>query len=170
MFDVSKLIPSNLEKLPRNSMVSFLDTTPNELTMNLEVLGIGVTDYGIAYNPQVDQEKWIIEDNARNIHRSNQKQGSVSQTAYQGDPVFAFVEAGRDQLNYKTHIVDVDIWKGNNGTYPAKKTDGMIAITQFYNEDSVVEYDLYYNGDVVEGTVTFDATTGKPTFTPTASL
>ena len=170
MFDVSKLIPNDIEKLDRDSMVTFLDTTPSALTMNLEILGIGVTDYGIAYNPQVEQEKWIIEKNARNIHESNQKQGSVSQTAYKGDPVFAFVEAGRDVLNYKTHIVDVDIWKGNNGSYPAKKTDGIIAITQFYNEDSVVEYDLYYNGDAVEGTVTFDADTGKPTFVPTASL
>lgn len=170
MFDVSKLIPNNIEKLDRDAMVTFLDTTPSALTMNLEILGIGVTDYGISYNPQVDQEKWIIEHNSRNIHRSNQKQGSVPQTAYKGDPIFEFVEQGRDQLNYKTHIVDVDIWKGNNGSYPATVTDGIIAITQFMNEDAVVEYDLYYNGDPIEGTVTFDATTGKPTFTPTASL
>lgn len=49
-------------------------------------------------------------------------------------------------------------------------TDGIIAITQFANEDAVVEYDLYYDGDAIEGTVTFDSSTGKPTFTPTASL
>lgn len=167
---ISKLIPDDIEKLDRNTVLSFLDVTPSATTMDLEVLGIGVTDYGISYNPQVDQEKWIIEKNSRNIHKSNQKQGNVSQTAYKGDPVFEFVAAGRDVLNYKTHIVDVDFWNGNNGSYPAKMTDGLISITQFMNEDAVVEYDLYYNGDPVEGTVAFDSTTGKPTFTPTVSL
>ena len=169
--DVSKLIPEDIEKLDRdNSLMTFLDVTPDALTMDLEVLGIGITDYGIAYNPQVEQEKWIIEKNARNVHESNQKQGSVSQTAYKGDPIFEFVANGRDKLNYKTHIVDVDIFAGEGGVYPAKMTDGLIAITQFMNENAVVEYDLYYDGDAVEGTVTFDASTGKAVFTPTASL
>ena len=169
--DMSKLIPDDIEKLDRdNSLVSFLDVTPTAQTMQLEVLGIGITDYGISYNPQVEQEKWIIEKNARNVHESNQKQGSVSQTAYKGDPVFEFVANGRDKLNYKTHIVDVDIFAGENGVYPAKMTDGIIAITQFMNENAVVEYDLYYDGDAVEGTVTFDSTTGKAEFTATSSL
>lgn len=169
--DMSKLIPDDIEKLDRdNTLVSFLDVTPTASTMQLEVLGIGVTDYGISYNPQVEQEKWIIEKNARNVHESNQKQGSVSQTAYKGDPVFEFVANGRDKLNYKTHIVDVDIFAGENGVYPAKMTDGIITITQFMNENAVVEYDLYYDGDAVEGSVTFDATTGKAVFTRTASL
>ncbi len=169
--DMSKLIPDDIEKLDRdNTLVSFLDVTPTASTMQLEVLGIGITDYGINYNPQVEQEKWIIEKNARNVHESNQKQGSVSQTAYKGDPVFEFVANGRDKLNYKTHIVDVDIFAGENGVYPAKMTDGIITITQFMNENAVVEYDLYYDGDAVEGSVTFDATTGKAVFTRTASL
>ena len=60
--DVSKLIPSDIEKLDRdNSLMTFLDVTPSANTMQLEVLGIGITDYGISYNPQVEQEKWIIE-------------------------------------------------------------------------------------------------------------
>lgn len=171
VIDMSKLVPDDIEKLDRdNSLVTFLDVTPTANSMQLEVLGIGITDYGISYNPQVEQEKWIIEKNARNVHESNQKQGSVSQTAYKGDPVFEFIANGRDKLNYKTHIVDVDIFAGEGGVYPAKKTDGIIAITQFMNENAVVEYDLYYDGDAVEGTVTFDASIGKAVFTETASL
>ena len=169
--DMSKLIPENIEKLDRdNSLVSFLDVTPTAQTMQLEVLGIGITDYGISYNPQVEQEKWIIEKNARNVHKSNQKQGSVSQTAYKGDPVFEFIANGRDKLNYKTHIVDVDIFAGEGGVYPAKMTDGIVAITQFMNDNAVVDYDLYYDGDAIEGTVTFDSSTGKAIFTETTSL
>ena len=170
MVDYSKLIPQDIEKIDRNAWLSFMDVTPDANSMNLAVIGIGITDYGIEYNPQVDQEKWIIELNARNIHKSNQKQGSATQTAYKGDPVFNFIAAGRDKLNYKTHLVDVDIWNGNNGSYPAKMTNGMVTITRWFGEEADVEYSLYYNGDPIEGTVTFDSTTGKPTFTPTVSL
>lgn len=47
--DMSKLIPDDIEKLDRdNSLVSFLDVTPTAQTMQLEVLGIGITDYGIS--------------------------------------------------------------------------------------------------------------------------
>ena len=92
----------------------------------------------------------------------------MSQKCYKGDPVFEFVQAGRDKLNYKTHILDIDRYNGSNGTYPAKMSDGKIAITQFMNENAVIEYDLYYDGDEIEGTVTI--TDGVPVFTPTVSL
>ena len=162
------MIPENLQKIERSQFLTFLDTTPSASNPTWEVLGIGITDYGISYNPQVDTEKWIIEDNARSDHSSNQKQGSVSQKCYKGDPVFEFVQAGRDKLNYKTHILDIDRYNGSNGTYPAKMSDGKIAITQFMNENAVIEYDLYYDGDEIEGTVTI--TDGVPVFTPTVSL
>ena len=146
----------------------FLDTTPNSLNPTWAVLGIGITDYGISFNPQVETEKWIIEDNARTDHQSNQKQSSVSQKIYKNDPCFEFVQAGRDVLNYKTHILDIDSWNGNNGTYPAKMSDGVIAITQYMNENAVIEYDLYYDGNATEGTVTISD--GVPTFVPNTSL
>lgn len=167
-------IPDNIEKVDRDQFLTYLDITPSANAPDFAILGIGITDYGISYNPQVDQEKWIIEKNARNIHKSNQKQGSVSQTIYKNDPCFEFIAEGRDKLNYKTHILDIDAWNGTgtgaSAIYPATLSDGLIAITQFMNEDAVIEYDLYYDGDSKEGTVTFDATTGKPTFTPTSSL
>ena len=162
-------IPSDITKMDRDEFLTFLDVTPSAGTPSFKVLGVGVTDYGISYNPQVDQEKWIIEKNARNIHTSNQKQGSVSQTIYKGDPCFEFVKTARDKTNFKTHILDVDMFDGTGSTYPATLSDGMIAITQFMNEDAVIEYDLYYNGDTKEGTVTFDAD-GVPTFVESASL
>lgn len=163
------MIPDDIEKVNRSQFLTFLDTTPTALTPTYAVLGIGITDYGISYNPQVDTEKWIIEDNARSDHTSNQKQSSVSQKIYKGDPCFEFVQAGRDKLNYVTKILDIDRWNGENNVYPAKLSDGLIAITQFMNENAVIEYDLYYTGDPVEGTVTISAE-GVPTFTPNASL
>ena len=168
------LIPNDIKKIDRDDgLLTFLDVTPTEATQSWKVLGIGVTDYGIAYNPQIDSEKWIIEKNARQIHSSNEKQGSVPQTAYKNDPVFEFVAAGRDKLNYRTHILDIDMWNPTDAsgtkTYPAKMSDGKVAITQWMGEEAQIEYDLYYDGDATEGTVTFDADM-VPTFTPTVGL
>ena len=164
---MANYVPEGIEKVKRSQFLTYLDTTPNS-TKTWDVLGVGITDYGISYNPQVDTEKWIIEDNARTDHSSNQKQSTVSQKIYKGDACFEFVQAGRDKLNYKTHILDIDMWNGNNGTYPATVSDGIIAITSYMGENATIEYDLYYDGNATVGTVTFED--GKPVFVPTVSL
>ena len=167
------MIPNDIEKVERDQFLTYLDTTPSEASRTWAVLGIGITDYGIAYNPQVDQEKWIIERNSRNIHRSNQKQGTVSQTIYKNDPCFEFIKNGRDKLNYTTNILDIDTFDGTTvgdiATYPAKMNKVVIAITQYMNEDATIEYDIYYDGDPIEGTVTMDEN-NTPTFVPNESL
>lgn len=161
------MISENILKVERSQFLTFLDTTPTENTHNWALLGVGITDYGIAFNPQVDTEKWIVEDNARSDHSSNQKQGSVSQKIYKGDSCFEFVHKALDKLNYKTNILDIDRWNGTTaGVYPAKMSAGKIVITQYMNETATIEYDLYYEGNPVEGTVSF--TNGVPTFTPSA--
>ena len=160
------VIGDDIEKIKRSDFLTYIDTTPSSSNPTWAVLGVGVDEYSTSYNPQVDTEKWIIEDNARNDHTSNQKQGSVTQKCYKNDPEFAFVAAGRDQLNYKTHILDIDVWNGSTGSYPAKMSNAIIAITSYSGEE--IEYDIYYDGDPVEGTVAISS--GTPTFTPSASL
>ena len=161
-------VPSGIEKVNRSQFLTYLDVTPSGSNPSWKILGVGITDYGISYNPQVDTEKWIIEDNARNDHTSNQKQGSVEQKIYKGDPCFEFAANGRDKLNYPTHILDIDRWNGSNGSYPAKMSDGILVVTEALGENATLSYDLYYNGDIIEGTVTFSG--NVPTFTPTTSL
>ena len=161
-------VPSGIEKVNRSQFLTYIDTTPSGNSRTWAILGVGITDYGISYNPQVDTEKWIIEDNARNDHTSNQKQGSVEQKIYKGDPCFEFANAGRDKLNYTTNILDIDRWNGNGSSYPAKMTAGKLVVTETMGENATLSYDLYYDGDAVEGTVTF--TGNVPTFTPTTSL
>lgn len=165
---MANYVPSGIEKINRSQFLTYLNTTPGS-TATWKILGVGITEFAISYNPQVDTEKWIIEDNARTDHSSNQKQGSVTQKCYKNDPLFEFVQAGRDQLNYKTQILDIDMWNGSQeGVYPAKMTDGIITITSYMGENAEIEYDLYYDGDAVEGTVTISG--GVPTFTPSVSL
>lgn len=160
------VIPANIEKIKRSQFLTFIDTAPEGISPTWAVLGVGVDEYATSYNPQVDTEKWIIEDNARNDHTSNQKQGSVTQKCYKNDPEFEFIANGRDKLNYKTHILDVDTWSGNTGSYAGKMSDAIITITSYSGEQ--IEYDIYYDGDPTEGTVAI--TDGVPVFTPNASL
>lgn len=160
------VIPDNIQKIKRSQFLTFIDTTPDGSSRTWAVLGVGVDEYAVSYNPQVDTEKWIIEDNARNDHTSNQKQGSVTQKCYKGDPEFEFIAAGRDQLNYKTKALDIDTWNGTSGSYPAKQSDVIITITSYSGEE--IEYDIYYDGDPTEGTASIAG--GTPTFTPSASL
>lgn len=164
---MASYVPENIEKIKRSQFLTYLNTgTSADPTWS--VLGVGITEYGIDYNPQVDTEKWIIEDNARNDHSSNEKQSSVTQRCYKGDAVFEFINGARDQLNFKTQILDIDRWNGTGTTYPAKKNDVMITINSYMGENAEIEYTIYYDGDATEGTVTFTGTT--PTFTPTTSL
>lgn len=116
-----------------------------------------------------DTEKWIIEDNARNDHTSNQKQSSITQKIYKNDPCFEFVNEGRDKLNYKTHILDIDRYNGTGNSYPAKYSDGIIVVTSYMGDTAQIEADVYYDGSPKEGTVTFDEN-GVPTFVETTSL
>ena len=156
----------NLERIKRSQYKIFLDTTPSATDPTWKLEGWGVEEASVSYNPNVERTKYIVEDSARGDHTSNDKQSSIEKKTYKGEPVFAFVNAGRDKLNYITHILEVDSWNGTGSTYPAKLSDGLITITEYAGDS--ISYDLYFDGDPVEGTVTF--TDNVPTFTPTTSL
>ena len=107
------VVPSSIEKIKRSQFLTYLDTTPAS-TATYAILGVGVDEYATDFNPQVDTEQWIIEDNARNDHTSNQKQGSVTQKCYKNDPEFEFIADNLEfdvQVNSSTgmpYIVDID--------------------------------------------------------------
>lgn len=158
-------IPDNIQRIDRDdALVTWLDTTPTGNARTWALLGIGITEYAIEYNAQVDTEKWIVEKNARTDHTSNQKQGDITQKMYKNDPCYEFAKAGQDVLNYKTHILDVDGAYGESGTYPAKMSEGILVITSYGGENAEIGYELHYQGDPIVGTVTI--ANGVPTFTP----
>ena len=159
------LIPSTIEKIKRIQYQKFLDTTPSS-TATWKVIGIGINEANVEYNPQVNTEKWIIEDTARSDHESNQKQLSVTQKCYKNDPEFEYINGCRDKLNCVSHILEIDKWNGSQGSYPAKKSDCLITVTSYSGEE--IEYTIYFNGDPVDGTASI--ADGVPTFTATTSL
>ena len=156
----------DLEKIKRSQFRLFLDTTPSSQNPTWKLEGWGVEEASLSFNANVERTKFIVEDGARSDHTSNDKQSSITKKAYKNEPCFEFINAGRDKLNYVTHILEVDTWGESGGSYPAKMSDGMIVVSEYSGEE--ISYDLYFDGDPVEGTVTI--ADGVPTFTPTASL
>lgn len=163
---------AGIEKITREQFVTYLNTTPGE-SEKWAKLGVGITEYGIAYNPQVTTEKWIIHKNATSSLDSYQKQGEVSQKCYKGDAVFEFINKLRREnkigAEVQTQILDIDRFDVESAEmtpkFKAQKSDVIIAITKYMAEDAVIEYTIYYNGDPVLGTVTFAEE--APTFVPT---
>ena len=159
------MIPDTIEKIKTSQYLRFIDTTPSS-SPTWKVVGIGVEEASTSFNPNVERIKWIIEDSARTDHTSNDKQSSITQKAYKNDPCFEFVNGGRDKLNYKTHILEVDTWGGTEGSYPAKMSDGLISVTDYSGDE--ISYDLYFDGDPTDGTCS--SSDGVPTFSATTSL
>ena len=156
------LVPSDIEKIKNSQYLRYIDTTPTASAPTWAVVGIGVTELATEYNAQVDTEQWIIEDSARNDHTGNQKSSSVTQKCYKNDPEFTFVNAGRDKLNYKTHILEIDMWdKDEQNKYSAKMSDGLITVSSYSGGE--IEYDLMFDGDPKEGKAT--VADGVPSFT-----
>ena len=159
-----------MDKITREQFVTYLNTTPSA-EESWALLGIGITGYGISYNPQVTTEKWIIHKSATSSLDSYQKQGDVSQKCYKGDPIFEYINEIRRNSDIgakvQTQVLDIDRYDSTvEGTYSATKSEVIIAITNYMAEDAVIEYTIYYNGDPIVGTVTF--ADEKPTFTAKA--
>lgn len=161
--------PADIEEIISKQFVRFIDTTPSATNPTWAVVGVGVEDdnANISYNPEVDRVKWIIDKNARTNHRSNDKQMGVTQSSYKNDPCFEFVEAGRDAIGYKTRVLEIDTWNEvSTGNYASKMSNATIAVTEYSGNQ--INWDLYFDGDPVEGTSTIS--NGVPTFTATTSL
>ena len=164
-------MPDTITKIKRSQIATFIDTTPTGTNRTYKILGVGISNYSISYNPQTEQEQWIIHDNASTTVTGNQKSGDIEQRMYKGDPCFEYINGLRDKTggDTQTTVIDVDMWDATNSAYKAKKQDATIAVTSYGGDtNATIGYTLYYNGDPIEGTVTI--TDGVPSFVPNASL
>lgn len=158
---------SNMTKILESQFVRFIDSTPNAATPTwVLIAAVEEGNAQIEYNPNIERIKYIVDNSARTDHTSNDKQMAVPYQAYKGDPCFEYVNAGRDKLNYTTHLLEVDLWDVTENQYSAKMSDATIGITSYNGE--MIEFNVYADGDPAEGKVTI--TDNQPVFTETASL
>lgn len=159
----------NIRKIDRTEWVDFLNTTPKGQTETWAIIGVGISDKTTDYNPEVSEEKWIINKNKIKEVDSYGLASSVEQTAYRGDEVFDFIDDIRYRLktgtDAETTLLEIDKYSVKEGATPqyrARLWTVAISIESNGGETAKINYSINYKGDPTFGEVTF--TNGTPTF------
>lgn len=158
-------------KVKRSEFATFLDTAPSAASPAWARFGKGVTGQSVSYNPTVNSEQYIDEDNATSSVDAYAPTINTPQSAYKGDPIFEYVDGLRKTRAIGdaavTDILMVYIYdKAEDGSYPAEKQSASISITDFGGDAGnplSITYDIGFVGDPIQGKVTI--TGGVATFT-----
>lgn len=155
----------------RSSFQLLLNTTPkSEATYAL--VGEGVTELTVSFNPQTNTEQYIHQDSANTELTGYQPNAPVTAQVVKGDAAYDYINEMRKNLpigpDAHTDIVMVDLFEtATGGSYPATKQPVSIQIDSYggpATDPLSVSYTVNWRGNGVPGT--FNPTT--KTFTPTA--
>ena len=154
-------------KIKRSLFQTFLDIDPDN--EDYQLLGEGVVDGKIDYNPKTLEEQYISEDAATIAVEGYAPTMPVEQTCINGDSVFEFIDQLRKTQailgDAETTIVNVWMYEtGGPSAYPAEQRAVSIQVDDFGGpggEANKINYTINYIGDPVAGT--FDA--GDSSFT-----
>lgn len=160
---------SDKVKVKRSQFATFLNT--GTTTEAWSRFGKGVTSQSVAYNPTVNSEQYIDEDNATSSVDAYAPTINTPQTAYKGDDVFEYIDSLRKTRaigdDAVTDILLVYMYdKDDKGAYAAEKQKVSISITDFGGDAGnplSITYDLGFIGDPVIGTAA--VTDGTVSFT-----
>ena len=158
-----------MPEIKRSKIATFLNTgTADEPEWSL--IGLGVAEQTIAYNPTTNDYAWIHENTPTTQLDSYKPTIPNPMSAYSGDEVFEFVDKLRiDRAvgdDAKTDMLIVYLYKTETtGAYPAERNNCTVQIDDFGGAGAAtatINFTLSLNGDPVKGT--FNPTTKE--FTP----
>jgi hypothetical protein len=146
-------------KVKRSLLATFIDVVPDSGSPQYELMGPGITEQTIAYNPQTEEETYIHEDSGVTELLSYRPTVSTPQTAIAGDPVFDFIDGLRQKRavlsESKTTIVMVYKYSDDGSTsYPAEQQRVGVQIDDFGGEGGgslSINYTLNFDGDPQKG-------------------
>ena len=159
-----------MAQLKRKDFAHYFDTaTSGTSTPDWTLEGIGVEALSLAYNPQIDTFKQIIDDVASSTFDSYQIQSSISgKRIDKDDKIWKWLnEARKKAESIETKMLEVDMSSATgdlSATYEALQYDVLIVINEFLGENATISYDVYVKGKPTIGTVSIS--NKKPTFTP----
>lgn len=150
----------------RSAFKMFMNTTPSS-TATYSIIGPGVTELSISYNPQTSTEQYIHEDTATTEMTGYQPNAPVTAQAVKDDPAFEFINNMRQDLpigsDAHTDVVLVDIFKKQtNGSYLATKQPVSIQIDSYGGAASdplSIGYTINWRGSGTKGTFDPDTKT-----------
>lgn len=153
----------------RSSFLLFLNTKPKG-EADYGLVGDGVTELTISYNPQTSTEQYIHQDTANTEITGYQPNAPVTGQVVKDDKAFEFINNIRKKLligsDAYTDIVMVDVFEtaDTDGPYPATKQPVSIQIDSYGGAASdplSIGYTINWRGSGTDGT--FDPDSG--TFT-----
>lgn len=154
--------------MKRSAFVTFINTKPGDGAAEFAMIGDGVTELTVNYNPQSKTEQFINQDSADTSITGYQPSVPVTMQAKKGDSVFEFVNNLRKIRaigeEAETEIVNVDAFedKASDGGYPAEKQKVSVQIDSFAGpatDPLSISFTLNYKGDAEQGTFTLDTRT-----------
>ena len=146
-------------KIKRSQLAIFLNTGTSATPL-WSLIGDGVTEQTIAYNPQTSDEVYVHQDSGITEVESYKPNIPTPMTAIKGDPVFDFVDAirkGRKILtDAQSEVCIVYLYETPiTNAYPAEKNVCSIQIDDFGGpggESAKINFTLNLNGDATQGT------------------
>lgn len=134
--------------------------------------GTGVEALSVAFNPQKDTYKTILNRTSQTTFNNYQLSTSVSgKRCYSEDEIYDYLDELRKTATAgETQLVEINTAKstGTAGTYEAVQYNILITINEWLGENATISYDIDYSNPV-QGTATIGGNSGI-TFTPTTSL
>ncbi|MEG2931029.1 MAG: hypothetical protein RR825_04515, partial [Ruthenibacterium sp.] len=152
-------------KIKRSQFAAFLNTTPAGTTPTWSLIGDGVTEMSISYNPQTSEAVFINQNSGTTDIESYKPTIETPMTALAGDEVFEFVDSIRVKRKILSDCVTecllVYLYKDAvSNAYPAEKNTCAVQIDEFGGaggESTKLSFTLNLQGDGVQGT--FNPTT-----------
>ena len=147
------------EKIKRSKVAIFLNTSTSA-SPEWSLMGPGITEQTINYNPQTSDETYVHEDSGNTNIESYKPTIPTPQTAMKGDEVFDYVDGMRKSravlADAETEVCIVYLYEtATSGAYEAEKCACSIQIDDFGGaggESAKINYTVNLNGDPVIGT------------------
>ena len=153
-------------KIKRSKLAIFLNTAAKGAAQPVwSLIGDGVTEQVIAYNPQTSEETYVHQDSGVTEVESYRLTIATPMTAVAGDAVFEFVDNLRLNRSVlaeaRTQLCIVYLYKeAAQGKYPAEKNECSVQIDDFGGaggESAKLNFTVNLIGDPVQGS--FDPVT-----------
>lgn len=157
----------------RENIAHLINSTPDETAATYELLGLGIKDLTMNYNPTTESEHYVHQKNANTQVTGYAPTMAAEMTVKPGDDAFDYIDSLRQAgpatfEDAETDIVEVRKYETPDGTsYPATKWPCAIQIDSgpggAGGESAKISFTINITGDAIDGD--FDISTLA--FTPT---
>jgi len=159
-----------MSKVKRSLFATYINTG-SYASPTYVLLGEGITNAGIAYNPKTLEETYIHEDSAHIEVESYAPSMDLEMTIDDADAAFTYLDGIRKVrgilADAESDIVNVWMYETPSGdSYPAERQKVSVSFNEFGGEGGTatkMSLVLSYRGDLIDGD--FDVV--LKTFTPT---